>query len=156
MIRTESDLYNIKAKARGITAVAIYSHRIERKPCEKCGNPKTVAHHENYFEPLNITWLCYSCHLKRHHEIRTKKSVIYKPYVMERYSFQNGMNQIPVGVYKEVKKRIMNILKVKTLSSWYRYLNGQVIPKVSEYRTIEGIFLEYGIFENIWGTVRKY
>lgn len=40
--------------------------------CEKCGlsSGTIVAHHENYFSPLDIIWLCGSCHQKRHVELR--------------------------------------------------------------------------------------
>ena len=35
---------------------------IERKPCETCG-AVAEAHHEDYYKPLDVRWLC-----KRHHE----------------------------------------------------------------------------------------
>ena len=35
--------------------------------CQDCGmDLKLTAHHENYDEPLQVTWLCYECHAKRH------------------------------------------------------------------------------------------
>ena len=74
---------------------------------------------------------------------------------MEKYSFQRGMNQVQIGKKQEVKDKIMVALNINNLASWYKYLNGQIEPKISEYEAIEGIFLEYGIFENIWGTVTK-
>lgn len=45
--------------------------------CEKCnrrvgeeGIKIIVAHHEDYARPLDVIWLCGSCHQKRHHELR--------------------------------------------------------------------------------------
>jgi len=44
------------------------------KICEKCKkhSETVVAHHENYFSPLQIQWLCGTCHQNRHHELREK------------------------------------------------------------------------------------
>ncbi len=38
--------------------------------CIKCGTAgKLHGHHEDYFAPLDVLWLCRSCHGKRHREI---------------------------------------------------------------------------------------
>ena len=74
---------------------------------------------------------------------------------MEKYSFQRGMNQVQIGKKQEVKDKIMVALNINNLASWYKYLYGQLVPYIIVYVAIEGIFLEYGIFENIWGTVTK-
>lgn len=38
--------------------------------CEDCGETvKLTAHHDNYFKPLEVRWLCYECHGKRHRKI---------------------------------------------------------------------------------------
>ena len=38
--------------------------------CETCGERRYVmAHHENYERPLDVVWLCDSCHTKRHIEL---------------------------------------------------------------------------------------
>ena len=35
--------------------------------CSDCGKKaKVTAHHKNYEKPLDIEWLCYECHGKRH------------------------------------------------------------------------------------------
>jgi hypothetical protein len=40
--------------------------------CSVCGRQDTriVAHHTNYDEPLNVVWLCSSCHKKEHNRLR--------------------------------------------------------------------------------------
>lgn len=40
-----------------------------KEPCVKCGEVKSVAHHEDYDKPLDIVWLCQPCHVRRHKEI---------------------------------------------------------------------------------------
>lgn len=35
-------------------------------PCEQCGDEKSQAHHHDYSKPLDVTWLCYSCHMAHH------------------------------------------------------------------------------------------
>lgn len=42
--------------------------------CSKCGVLcHTEAHHEDYSKPLEIVWLCDSCHKTRHKEKRSEK-----------------------------------------------------------------------------------
>jgi uncharacterized OB-fold protein len=41
-------------------------------PCEKCGNVKSQAHHDNYDRPLEIRWLCALHHAEHHREERSK------------------------------------------------------------------------------------
>jgi hypothetical protein len=37
------------------------------KSCEMCGSSEfLVRHHSNYDEPLKVTTLCQSCHMKVH------------------------------------------------------------------------------------------
>jgi len=45
---------------------AIKRGDIRSLPCEKCGEEKTEAHHDDYSKPLNIRWLCRICHKKLH------------------------------------------------------------------------------------------
>jgi len=54
--------------ARWITNKAIRSGRIERMPCEVCGKVNSEAHHEDYYEPLKVRWLCKEHHTEYHQE----------------------------------------------------------------------------------------
>lgn len=45
---------------------AIKDGSLKREPCEKCGDINTEAHHDDYLQPLNVTWLCFKCHRKHH------------------------------------------------------------------------------------------
>jgi len=53
--------YPDRYKARTAVGNAIANGKLERKPCEICGE-KAQAHHENYAEPLNVRWLCFKHH----------------------------------------------------------------------------------------------
>jgi hypothetical protein len=57
-----------KARAKG---------QLIAKPCEHCGADGRVdAHHADYFKPLEITWLCRSCHQNEHSRLRAAKILI--------------------------------------------------------------------------------
>lgn len=56
----------MRHEARWKTRRAIASGKLTRQPCEVCGEPKTQAHHEDYTKPLEVQWLCVSCHRARH------------------------------------------------------------------------------------------
>lgn len=57
-------------KAHVAVAKAKDNGEVTAKPCECCGTPDgVVAHHEDYDAPLDITWLCGSCHTFRHQQI---------------------------------------------------------------------------------------
>jgi len=54
---------------------SIQRGEIVRKPCESCGTSKRVeAHHEDYNKPLEVIWLCLSCHKKLHGAKKRGKS----------------------------------------------------------------------------------
>jgi len=55
-----------KYKANNLTTNAIRDGRLTQKPCIKCGAKKTEAHHPDYNNPLDVEWLCRSCHLAEH------------------------------------------------------------------------------------------
>jgi hypothetical protein len=55
--------------AANLTQKALKTGEIIRQSCQLCGAPNSVAHHEDYDQPLTITWLCRSHHVKRHREL---------------------------------------------------------------------------------------
>ena len=52
---------------------AIKHGLLEKKPCERCGNEKSLAHHDDYDKPLDVMWLCQPCHKQRHKEIDNER-----------------------------------------------------------------------------------
>jgi len=55
-----------KSFCRHVVGHAIERGEIERKPCEKCGNPNSQAHHTDYSSPFKIVWLCELHHKEAH------------------------------------------------------------------------------------------
>ena len=58
----------LKIKAHNDVTHAIERGELVRLPCEKCGNSRSEAHHENYLKPLDVIWLCRVCHVEVHKE----------------------------------------------------------------------------------------
>ena len=63
--RNRTDLK--EAKARAAARNAVKTGKIVKQPCEKCGEPKTQAHHTDYDKPLDVTWLCHKHHRAVHY-----------------------------------------------------------------------------------------
>jgi hypothetical protein len=65
----------LKRWAHLCLASALRRGLIERKPCAVCGEERVDAHHENYHEPMAVTWLCRLHHIRRHSELRASRDV---------------------------------------------------------------------------------
>jgi len=48
---------------------AIESGKIKTLPCEICGNPDSMGHHEDYSKPYDVKWLCRKHHYRIHYNI---------------------------------------------------------------------------------------
>lgn len=58
----------------------IWAGRMERADsCEQCGDSPKMdaiqAHHDDYAKPLDVRWLCRSCHQKHHWALRKVERV---------------------------------------------------------------------------------
>ena len=58
-----------RSKCHNAVAKAIKNGDLIPIPCIRCGNEKSLAHHEDYDKPLDVMWLCQPCHKQRHKEI---------------------------------------------------------------------------------------
>lgn len=61
-----------RSNARAYTRTYLERGKLERKPCEVCGEPETERHHDDYTKPLKVHWLCRYHHLARHGKILQK------------------------------------------------------------------------------------
>jgi DNA-directed RNA polymerase subunit RPC12/RpoP len=55
-----------KIHTRDSLRSAVRWGRMERKPCEVCGE-KAEGHHEDYSKPYDVRWLCRKHHNETHH-----------------------------------------------------------------------------------------
>jgi len=55
-----------KNNARAYTNVYKRRGKLVPQPCEKCAAEKVEAHHDDYDKPLQVRWLCRSCHVEHH------------------------------------------------------------------------------------------
>jgi hypothetical protein len=51
-------------------ATAVRAGRIKSEPCALCESTPTQAHHADYSKPLEVTWLCQTCHQRLHADER--------------------------------------------------------------------------------------
>lgn len=58
--------YPKKYKAHGLVASSLRSGKLKKLPCEQCGSVKSVAHHDDYNQPLDVRWLCQAHHKQWH------------------------------------------------------------------------------------------
>lgn len=58
-----------KVRAHDAVRYGIKRGKIIRRPCERCGLSDSLAHHDDYTRPLDVTWLCRLHHAERHREL---------------------------------------------------------------------------------------
>lgn len=58
-----------RQSAHNAVARALRTGKLVRESCVRCGEKKSIAHHEDYDKPLEVVWLCQPCHKQRHKEI---------------------------------------------------------------------------------------
>lgn len=71
---TDGDALDARSRAQRslchkAVARALKSGKLIRQPCEACGSPDSLAHHEDYEKPLEVHWLCELHHQERHRQI---------------------------------------------------------------------------------------
>jgi len=62
-------VYNpLAEKARVAISHAVADGKLERQPCETCGD-KGEAHHDDYSKPFDVRWLCRAHHMELHRKV---------------------------------------------------------------------------------------
>lgn len=56
-----------KFSARSKALRAIRSGKIQKMPCEVCGDLNSEAHHDDYSKPLEVRWFCFRHHRESCH-----------------------------------------------------------------------------------------
>lgn len=71
-----------KCKAHNIVDYAISTGKLIRPTkCERCNKDcKPQAHHYDYSKPLDVIWLCTSCHSEVHKEMRRNGREVRSKY----------------------------------------------------------------------------
>lgn len=55
-----------RRKANSAVTNAVRDGRLQKLPCQICGDPKSVGHHPDYDNPLGVVWLCQAHHKQTH------------------------------------------------------------------------------------------
>lgn len=64
--KRQRERYPERYGARLFLNAAVLLGFVTRGPCAQCGKTPTDGHHHDYSKPLDVTWLCRSCHMRLH------------------------------------------------------------------------------------------
>lgn len=80
-----------KRRERARAYANVYQRRgkLIPQPCRVCGDPKAEKHHHDYSKPLEVEWLCRSCHRNLHDDEPTRRG----PYRTKRPTIWDLMRQ---------------------------------------------------------------
>lgn len=71
---SQSERHPERIKARGKLSNAIRRGKIQKQPCQVCGNLRVEAHHHDYSKPLDVVWLCGLDHRRQHSYERERRN----------------------------------------------------------------------------------
>lgn len=60
-----TDEQRLKDNCRSIAGIHKRLGKLVLKPCQ-CGSRRVEMHHTDYTKPLEVLWMCRTCHLKHH------------------------------------------------------------------------------------------
>ena len=60
----------VRRLANQMVSNAVRDGRLEKRPCEICGNLRVHGHHDDYYKPLEVRWLCIKHHNEHHVKLR--------------------------------------------------------------------------------------
>ena len=57
-----------RANARSLAFIRIVRGHLTPLPCKHCGGTTNIQiHHKDYDKPLEVEWICRSCHMDHHY-----------------------------------------------------------------------------------------
>lgn len=62
--------YPEKEYARRLLGEAVRRGKVVKKECCVCGEINSQGHHDDYFKPLDVIWLCAIHHKDRHRKLK--------------------------------------------------------------------------------------
>jgi len=66
----------LKRLASRMVNNALRDGRLQKGPCEVCGSTYRIhGHHDDYYKPLEVRWLCPKCHCVWHKKIRASHHI---------------------------------------------------------------------------------
>jgi hypothetical protein len=57
-----------KDRARQLVSRHVRAGKLQKQPCAICGCEEVEAHHKDYSQPLNVTWICFRHHRAIEHQ----------------------------------------------------------------------------------------
>lgn len=67
--RNSDKRYPEKMLARNLLNYAVKVGKIKRGNCEVCNKPNSQGHHDDYYKPLEVKWLCPLHHKEYHRKL---------------------------------------------------------------------------------------
>ena len=101
--RFTSDRVKEDRVRRNAQDVARKAHPVVQ-PCERCGNKNGLRHHDDYSKPMQIRWLCRSCH-DQHHLSQVNSNYRKKPNVKARSTARGRSQRFATRKINERRER---------------------------------------------------
>lgn len=67
-----NELIRAKNRARVGLGTRVRRNKIQKQPCEICGDMNAQAHHPDYSKPYDVVWLCVKHHAELHKKLKQK------------------------------------------------------------------------------------
>jgi len=101
-----------KIKAKNQLNWAVKSGKVEKEPCEICGDSKSQGHHDDYNKPSEVRWLCALCHTHLHLVIETTK-IDWKEYNKEKLKRKKERELFLIEYKKQQKEKMIQSIYQK-------------------------------------------
>jgi hypothetical protein len=66
VVKQYDQKFPARRKANAAVSNAVRDGRLQKWPCQVCGNEKSVGHHPDYDNPLGVVWRCQAHHKQAH------------------------------------------------------------------------------------------